>query len=60
MRIYELNDEQLKLYFKGETIPAALDKGYYLLTYQNINADIAKNDGRIFKNHLPKHLRKTI
>ena len=60
MRKYELNDEQLKFYFKGETIPACLDKGYYLLTYQNINVDIAKNDGRIFKNHLPKYLRKVI
>ncbi len=57
---YELNDSQLKLYFKGEVIPASLAKGYYLLTYQNINADIAKNDGRVFKNHLPKHLRKAI
>ena len=60
MRKYELNDEQLKFYFKGETIPACLDKGYYLLTYQNINVDIAKNDGRIFKNHPPKYLRKVI
>ena len=60
MRKYELNLDQLKLYFKGEVIPASIDKGYYLLTYDGVNVDIAKNDGRVFKNHYPKYLRKSI
>lgn len=60
MRKYELNLDQLKLYFKGEVIPTSVDKGYYLLTYEGISVDISKNDGRIFKNHFPKYLRKSI
>ena len=33
-------------------------KGYVLIKYQGINVDIAKSDGRIIKNRLPKGLRK--
>ena len=57
---YALNKEQLKQYYQGETLNAPLPKGYVLLTYQGINVDIAKSDGRIIKNHLPKGLRKKI
>ena len=56
----ELNDEQLKLYFNGSTLDANLNKGYYLLKYKGINIDIAKCDGRLIKNHLPKPLRGKI
>ena len=58
--IYELNDDTLKLYFNGESIPTSLEKGYYTLTYMGVNVDIAKADGRVIKNHLPKVFRHKI
>ena len=57
---YVLNDNALKLYFNGETIPTNIEKGYYRLIYKNINVDIAKADGRVIKNHLPKVFRYKI
>lgn len=54
---YNLSEDELKQYFSGQTLPIGKEKGYYLLKYQNINVDISKNDGRMFKNHLPKYLR---
>ena len=47
-------------YYQGETINQPVDKGYILLKYQGINVDIAKSDGRIIKNRLPKGLRKKL
>lgn len=58
--ILEMNFEQLQKYYIGETINVSVPKGYVLLKYQGINVDIAKSDGRIIKNHLPKGLRKKI
>ena len=57
---YEITQEQLLKYYQGESVPAAIDKGYVLLKYQGINVDIAKSDGRIIKNRLPKGLRKKL
>ncbi len=54
---YELNEEELKSYLKGLCISYSGEKGYYLLSYQGINVDIAKGDGKTIKNHLPKGLR---
>lgn len=48
----------LEKYYQGETIDLSFPKGYVLLKYQGINVDIAKSDGRIIKNRLPKGLRK--
>ena len=56
----EIDLETLLKYYQGETINQALMKGYILLKYQGINVDIAKSDGRIIKNHLPKGLRKKL
>ena len=58
--VYELNDEQVEKYFLGEAINATAPKGYILVKYQGINVDIAKSDGRIIKNRLPKGLRKRL
>ena len=58
--IYELNDDELKLYFNGDVIPSTKVKGYTLLKYQGINVDIAKADGRVIKNHFPKAFRHKI
>lgn len=58
--VYELNDEEVAKYFLGEAINKAAPKGYILLKYQGINVDIAKSDGRIIKNRLPKGLRKKL
>ena len=58
--VKELSLEELLKYYQGETINVSLPKGYLLLRYQGINVDIAKSDGRIIKNRLPKGLRKKL
>ena len=56
-KTYSLHSNELKSYLAGETINASMEKGIYLLTYEGINVDLTKSDGRIFKNHFPKGLR---
>ena len=56
--VLDIDFEQLQKYYLGETLNIAMLKGYVLLRYQGINVDIAKSDGRMIKNHLPKGLRK--
>ena len=56
----EIDLEALLKYYQGESINQSVDKGYILLKYQGINVDIAKSDGRIIKNRLPKGLRKKL
>ena len=45
-------------YYQGESLNYQIEKGYILLKYNGINVDIAKSDGRIIKNRLPKGLRR--
>ena len=52
-----INNDEIELYLKGNTLNSPLQKGTYLLTYKGINVDITKADGRIIKNHLPKVYR---
>lgn len=54
----EISYEDLKKYYQGETLNIENKKGYVLLTHNQINVDLAKGDGRIIKNLLPKRLRK--
>lgn len=54
----EIDLQTLINYYQGESINKPIQKGYVLLKYQGINVDIAKSDGRIVKNRLPKGLRK--
>lgn len=54
----EITFDELLKYYQGETLNSDLPKGEVLLKYQGINVDIAKSDGRIIKNHLPKGLRR--
>ena len=54
----DISFEDLIKYYQGEALNYQTDKGYVLLRYQNINVDIAKSDGRIIKNRLPKGLRR--
>ena len=56
-KTYSLHSNELKSYLAGETINASMEKGIYLLTYEGINVDLTKSDGRIFKNNFPKGLR---
>ena len=58
--VYEINDSQIEKYYLGEAINEKCPKGYVLIKYQGINVDIAKSDGRIIKNRLPKGLRKKL
>ena len=50
--------EDLLKYYQGESLNYQVSKGYVLLKYNGINVDIAKSDGRIIKNRLPKGLRR--
>lgn len=54
----EITFEELLKYYQGETLTSDVSKGDVLLKYKGINVDIAKSDGRIIKNHLPKGLRR--
>ena len=56
--VKEISFSDLIKYYQGETLNYQIDKGYVLLKYQGINVDIAKSDGRIIKNRLPKGLRR--
>ena len=57
----ELDEKQLKEYFKGNQINLINDKkGFVLLTYKNKTIDFAKTDGHVIKNYYPKGLRKNI
>ena len=56
----DITQEELKKYYLGESINRSVTKGYVLLRYEGINVDIAKSDGRIVKNRLPKGLRKKL
>ena len=58
--ILEIKQEDVYNYCLGESINEATQKGYVLLRYQGINIDIAKSDGRLVKNRLPKGLRKKL
>ena len=58
MNVKEISFSDLIKYYQGETINEKFDKGYVLLKYRGINVDIAKSDGRIIKNRLPKGLRR--
>lgn len=53
----EISLEDLKKYMKGESLNIANINGHVLLKYQGINVDIAKGDGRIIKNKLPKFIK---
>ena len=57
-KVKEITFEELIKYYQGECLNSDLPKGEVLLKYQGINVDIAKSDGRIIKNHLPKGLRR--
>ena len=56
--VKEITFEELLRYYQGECLNSNVTKGDVLLKYQGINVDIAKSDGRIIKNHLPKGLRR--
>ena len=54
----EISFEELLRYYQGESLNIVFPKGDVLLKYQGMSVDIAKSDGRIIKNHLPKGLRR--
>ena len=56
--VKEITFEELLKYYQGECLSIVVPKGDVLLQYKEINVDIAKSDGRIIKNHLPKGLRR--
>lgn len=57
---FGMDENETARYFLGEGVNKNTSKGYCLLKYKGINVDIAKSDGRIIKNRLPKGLRKKL
>ncbi|NLB49104.1 MAG: hypothetical protein GX813_04645, partial [Erysipelotrichia bacterium] len=55
---YDLNENELKQYYHRQSLNWTIPKGYVLLKFNGLTIDIAKSDGRIIKNRLPKGLRK--
>ena len=45
-------------YIKGNYVSLNNSRGFVLVKYNSLNIDIAKSDGKIVKNRLPKYLRK--
>lgn len=56
----DINPQDMVKYFNGESLNIKCKKGFVLLKYNGINVDIAKSDGNIIKNRLPKYLRKKV
>ena len=56
--VLKIDQQTLVKYYQGETINTPYPKGYVMIKCNGINVDIAKSDGRIIKNRLPKGLRK--
>lgn len=54
---YELSDEEVMKYIKGEALMIKTEKGILLLTYQGIPLSFAKSNGQRINNAYPKHLR---
>ena len=56
--IYNIIDEDmLKLYLNGQSLPISDYHGYVQIRYLNIPIGFGKADGKQIKNHLPKGLR---
>ena len=56
-RTFELEDEQVISYLKGETLPCNGENGWTLVTYKGYPLGWGKVSGGILKNHYPKGLR---
>lgn len=53
-----LEDERVKQYLSGLTIPAEGDKGFHLITVDGYSLGWGKLSGTVMKNHYPRGLRK--
>ncbi len=53
----DLDDEQLKLFMSGNSVPVGGYHGYVQVCYHGVSFAFGKADGRQIKNHLPKGLR---
>jgi len=56
LTIYEMNDQQAAAFLAGETISME-QRGWVVMTHRGRGLGWGKGDGRIAKNHLPKHAR---
>jgi len=58
--VIDINPQEVIKYYSGESLNIKCKKGFVLLKYNGVNVDIAKSDGNIIKNRLPKYLRKKV
>ena len=52
-----INEDDLKRYLRGETIPSNETRAYVQIYFKNIPISFGKGDGKVIKNHFPKGLR---
>lgn len=57
---YEMTYEQAVAYLSGQTLPAAGEKGWYLMCVSGYSIGWGKLAGGMMKNHYPKGLRKQL
>ncbi len=55
--LYEMNDNEVKMYMHGEQISASVQKGWYGMCYHGLVIGGAKSDGKALKNKYPKAFR---
>jgi NOL1/NOP2/sun family putative RNA methylase len=53
----ELSPDEVERYLRGETLPAAGEEGWTLVTYDGFSLGWAKAAGGLLKNHFPRSLR---
>ncbi|MBQ6560313.1 MAG: hypothetical protein IJL85_05745 [Erysipelotrichaceae bacterium] len=58
--VYDLDDDELKLYLEGRELKTSLSDHYYLITYKGYSLGFGKCAKGIMKNKYPKGLRRVI
>ncbi len=52
------SETDARAYLRGETLPAPDQRGYHIVTYENLPLGWGKASDGVMKNHYPKGLRK--
>lgn len=58
VNVLDLSVEEARIYLTGQTLSAAGEKGWYLITVDGYSLGWGKLSGGVMKNHYPKGLRK--
>ncbi len=58
--VYDLNEDELRLYLEGHALKTDLPDHYYLITYRSYSLGFGKCAKGIMKNKYPKGLRRVL